>query len=217
MPPEPPPKFPPVPPRRPTPPSNPGSGAPGPSRPPPSSTPPSGVPRRPDPLGRPFRPGVPPTAGPSAPLRTGAAGKPGGPVGGVAPGPGAGGSGAGRDEGPRTVTKKELVARISDALGTTKVAVRDALQMFLDEIIRELGRGNRIEFREFGVFEIKERGARRAHNPRTLEEVDVPSKRVVRFRVGRLMKDRVAQIPADLRFLADSPRRPGLDDEDDDD
>jgi integration host factor subunit beta len=91
----------------------------------------------------------------------------------------------------RTVTKKELVSRIADRTGQTKVVTKDIIQLFLDEIISELGRGNRLEFREFGVFEIKERAARKAQNPRTLEKVEVPAKRVVKFKVGRLMKERV--------------------------
>jgi integration host factor subunit beta len=99
------------------------------------------------------------------------------------------------DAAPRTVTKKELVARIAERTGQTKVVARDVIQLFLDEIISELGRGNRLEFREFGVFEIKERAARKAQNPRTLEKVEVPAKRVVKFRVGRLMKERVGLIP----------------------
>jgi integration host factor subunit beta len=93
---------------------------------------------------------------------------------------------------PRTITKKELVARIADRTSQTKVVAKEVIQMFLDEIIRELGRGNRLEFREFGVFEIKARAARKAQNPRTLEKVQVPGKRVVKFKVGRLMKERVA-------------------------
>jgi len=96
-----------------------------------------------------------------------------------------------RADDNRTVTKKELVGRIADRTGQTKVVTKDIIQMFLDEIISELGRGNRLEFREFGVFEIKERAARKAQNPRTLEKVDVPAKKVVKFKVGRLMKERV--------------------------
>lgn len=90
-----------------------------------------------------------------------------------------------------TITKKELVARISDQTGQTKVVTREILQRFLDEIIAELARGNRLEFREFGVFELKQRPPRRAQNPRTLEKVDVPAKRIVKFKVGRLMRQRV--------------------------
>ena len=90
-----------------------------------------------------------------------------------------------------TITKKELVNRIADKTGQTKVVTKEIIQQFLDEVILELGNGNRLEFREFGVFEIKSRAARRAQNPRTLEKVNVPAKRVVKFKVGRLMKEKV--------------------------
>jgi integration host factor subunit beta len=126
--------------------------------------------------------------------------------------------GAPRGEpGPRTITKKELVARIAERTAQTKVVARDIIQMFLDEIIDELGRGNRLEFREFGVFEIKERAARKAQNPRTLEKVDVPAKRVVRFRVGRLMKQRVGLIPEGPGHIADGSDAGRDEDEDEDD
>lgn len=90
-----------------------------------------------------------------------------------------------------TITKKELVNRIAESTGQTKVVVKEVLQQFLDDIIDELARGNRLEFREFGVFEVRERAARWAQNPRTLEKVRVPSKRVVKFKVGRMMRERV--------------------------
>jgi nucleoid DNA-binding protein len=122
------------------------------------------------------------------------------------------------DRAPRTVTKKELVARIAERTGQTKVVAKEILQMFLDEIIRELGRGNRLEFREFGVFEIKARAARKAQNPRTLEKVEVPSKRVVKFKVGRLMKERVAAMfEAAARGLDPNDAVPFSHDEDDED
>ncbi|RKY22622.1 MAG: integration host factor subunit beta [Planctomycetota bacterium] len=90
-----------------------------------------------------------------------------------------------------TITKKDLVNRIAEATGETKVTTKVILQLFLDEIVAELARGNRLEFRDFGVFEVHARGARRAQNPRTLEKVDVPPKRVVKFKVGRVLRDRV--------------------------
>ena len=92
----------------------------------------------------------------------------------------------------KTITKKELVNRIADKTGVTKVVAKDVIQSFLDAIIDELAEGNRLEFREFGVFESKERAARRAQNPRTLEKVSVPAKRIVKFKVGRLMRKRVS-------------------------
>ena len=90
-----------------------------------------------------------------------------------------------------TVTKKELAYRISEKTGLKKVVIKKIIQAFIDEIIEELARGNRLEFREFGVFEIKTRAARKARNPRTGVRVDVPSKSVVHFKAGRLMKERV--------------------------
>jgi len=93
--------------------------------------------------------------------------------------------------GTTTVTKKELVNRIAEETGQTKVVVKHILQSFLDEIVDELVQGNRLEFREFGVFEVRMRASRQAQNPRTLEKVTVPAKRVVKFKVGRTMRERV--------------------------
>ncbi len=92
-----------------------------------------------------------------------------------------------------TITKKELVNRIAEKTGQTKVVAKEILQLFLDEIVKELSAGNRLEFRDFGVFEVKPRRARRAQNPRTLQKVDVPPKRVVKFKVGRVMRDLVSE------------------------
>lgn len=94
-----------------------------------------------------------------------------------------------------TITKKELVNRIAERTGQTKVITKEIIQLFLDEIINELANGNRLEFREFGVFEVKPRKARRAQNPRTLEKVHVPPKKVVKFKVGRIMREKVGFIP----------------------
>jgi nucleoid DNA-binding protein len=74
------------------------------------------------------------------------------------------------------------------------VQVKKVIQQFLDEVVNELGKGNRLEFRDFGVFETKLRKARKAQNPKTLEPVEVPEKRTVKFKVGRLMKQRLAQL-----------------------
>src|SRR5215204_1772199 len=93
-----------------------------------------------------------------------------------------------------TITKKELIDRIADRTGSRRVLVKKVVQQFLDEIVGELGRGNRLEFRDFGVFETKLRKARKAQNPKTLEPVAVPEKRTVKFKVGRLMKQRLGEM-----------------------
>lgn len=95
---------------------------------------------------------------------------------------------------PETITKRDLVQRIADQTGQTKVLVRDILQRFLDEVSEELIRGNRLEFRKFGVFEVRVRPGRVAQNPKTLQKVEVPSKRVVKFKVGNVLKKRVEEI-----------------------
>jgi integration host factor subunit beta len=87
-----------------------------------------------------------------------------------------------------TITKKDLIDRIAEETAQKRIVVKKTIQSFLDQVILELGRGNRLEFRDFGVFEIRERKARTAQNPKTLEPVEVPSKRVVKFKVGRLMQ-----------------------------
>ena len=93
-----------------------------------------------------------------------------------------------------TITKKELIDRIADGAQAKRVQVKKIVQQFLDEIVAELGKGNRLEFRDFGVFETKLRKARKAQNPKTLEPVEVPEKRTVKFKVGRLMKQRLGEI-----------------------
>src|SRR5271168_3257381 len=93
-----------------------------------------------------------------------------------------------------TVTKKELIDRIAETTNSRRVQVKRVIQQFLDEIVSELGKGNRLEFRDFGVFESKLRKARKAQNPKTLEPVAVPEKRTVKFKVGRLMKQRLGDL-----------------------
>ena len=92
-----------------------------------------------------------------------------------------------------TVTKKELADRIADQTGNKRVVVKSVIQSFLDEIIDELAMGNRLEFRDFGVFETLHHAARLAQNPKTLERVHVPARRTVRFKPGRLMKKKLAE------------------------
>jgi len=107
-----------------------------------------------------------------------------------------------------TVTKKELVERISGGTDQTQVNAKRIIQAFLDAIVEELSRGHRLEFREFGVFEVKLRRARRARNPRTGERVPVPEKAVVTFKAGRLMRERVQAVVQSLMEDEISPPEP---------
>jgi len=90
-----------------------------------------------------------------------------------------------------TVTKKELIDRIADQTDTKRIIAKRLIQAFLDTVIGELSQGNRLEFRDFGVFEHRDRAAREAQNPKTMERVKVSAKRTVKFKMGRLMKRRL--------------------------
>jgi integration host factor subunit beta len=88
-------------------------------------------------------------------------------------------------------TKKNLIDRIAESTGTKQSLVETVVQQFFDEIIAELAQGNRLEFRDFGVFETKATPARTARNPRTSEKIQVPAKRRVVFKAGRLARARI--------------------------
>ena len=90
-----------------------------------------------------------------------------------------------------TTQKKDIVDRIANSNQIKNALVKSIVQNFLDEITAELTNGNRLEFRDFGVFEVKERAARKAQNPKTLEPIDVPAKRSVKFKTGRLFKEKL--------------------------
>jgi len=89
-------------------------------------------------------------------------------------------------------TKKDSVGRIAGSTGTKRALVKTVVQDFFDEIIAELGKGNRLEFRDFGVFETRTTRARTAQNPKTLERIEVLAKRRVVFKAGRLLKQRLS-------------------------
>lgn len=93
-----------------------------------------------------------------------------------------------------TITKKDLIDEIAERTQAEHTVVKAVVQNFLDEIISELAKGNRLEFREFGVFEIREQAARMAQNPKTLEPVEVPARRIVKFKMGRMMKEKLSSI-----------------------
>ena len=92
------------------------------------------------------------------------------------------------------MTKKELVKAIAEELGLTQTAVKEVVQMTLDHMIETLVSQRRVELRNFGVFEVKRRAARRARNPKTGEAVAVAAKYVVSFRPGREMEARVRRM-----------------------
>jgi len=94
------------------------------------------------------------------------------------------------------VTKKEIVRSISEELGLTQLKTKEIVQKTFDAIITSLVEERRIELRNFGVFEVKCRAARKARNPRTGKEVMVEKKYVVTFKPGKEMEQRVRDLIA---------------------
>jgi nucleoid DNA-binding protein len=92
------------------------------------------------------------------------------------------------------VTKKEIVRSIADAIGHTQLKTKEIVQQMFGVIIDTLVSEKRIELRNFGVFEVKKRAARKARNPRTNEKVSVPEKYVVIFKPGKVMEDRMKEL-----------------------
>lgn len=96
------------------------------------------------------------------------------------------------------MTKKEIVKTISESCGLTQLQTKEIVQKTFEAIIETLVEDprHRIELRNFGVFEVKKRAARKARNPRTGDRVDVPSKWVVTFKPGKEMEEKVLQLEA---------------------
>jgi integration host factor subunit beta len=95
-----------------------------------------------------------------------------------------------------TTTKREIAERVAQQTGVAQVSVKQIVQMTFDEIITELAIGNRLEFRDFGVFEVVTRKARTGRNPRTGAKVAVPPKSVVTFKMGKVMREKVGTAEA---------------------
>jgi nucleoid DNA-binding protein len=92
------------------------------------------------------------------------------------------------------VTKKEIVKTISEEIGMTQLKTKEIVQKTFNAIVDTLVEDHRIELRNFGVFEVKRRAARKARNPRTCEKVYVPEKFVVTFKPGKEMEEKVREM-----------------------
>ena len=107
------------------------------------------------------------------------------------------------------MTKKEIVKTISDEIGLTQLKTKEIVQKTFDAIVETLVEERRIELRNFGVFEVKKRAARKARNPRTGDKVYVPEKFVVTFKPGKEMEERVREL--ERQAAAAAAERAGLD------
>lgn len=102
------------------------------------------------------------------------------------------------------MTKKEIVKTISEEIGLTQLKTKEIVQKTFDAIVDTLVEDGRIELRNFGVFEVKKRAARKARNPRTGQRVDVPEKFVVTFKPGKEMEEKVRQLEERQRLAREA-------------
>lgn len=113
------------------------------------------------------------------------------------------------------MTKKEIVKTISEECGLTQLKTKEVVQKTFEAIIATLvdDSRHRIELRNFGVFEVKKRAARKARNPRTGERVEVAEKYVVTFKPGKEMEEQVLLLEKRGAILPEGP----FESDDDDD
>lgn len=96
-----------------------------------------------------------------------------------------------------TLTKRDLVIRISNETGLVQQQVFDVIQKTLDYISESLSKGDKVELRNFGVFEVKIRKARVGRNPNKPEtDVPIPARSTVKFKAGKEMRGEVLKLPA---------------------
>lgn len=94
-----------------------------------------------------------------------------------------------------TVTKRDLVLSISDETKLSQQVVQTVVQSVLDKIAAALTRGDKIELRGFGVFEVKVRKARVGRNPNQPEkDIPIPARAVVRFKPGKELREEVLKL-----------------------
>ena len=89
------------------------------------------------------------------------------------------------------MTKKDIILKVSDETNLKQIDVKKVVQKTLDCIVEALTRGEKIELRNFGVFKIKQRKSRTGRNPRTNQVIPVPSRKVVVFKSGLEMKQKI--------------------------
>jgi nucleoid DNA-binding protein len=89
------------------------------------------------------------------------------------------------------MTKKDIVLKIAEETGLKQIDVKQVVQKTLDHITAALSKGETVELRNFGVFKVKSRRSRIGRNPKTGTTVPIPERKVVAFKVGMVMKQKV--------------------------
>ena len=92
------------------------------------------------------------------------------------------------------VSKKELCSRVATKMNLSPTLVSDVVQEFLDGVVHTLSSGNDCEFRDFGIFRVVTRKEKKGRNPRTGDEIVIPEHKTVKFRIGRILRNRFPNV-----------------------
>jgi integration host factor subunit alpha len=90
------------------------------------------------------------------------------------------------------ITKADLVQHLFDVIGINKREAKEIVELFFDEIVQALARGEPVKLSEFGVFRLKDKAARAGRNPKTGEPVTITARRVVLFKAHEALKTKIA-------------------------
>jgi DNA-binding protein HU-beta/integration host factor subunit beta len=90
-----------------------------------------------------------------------------------------------------TLTKNDIVRTLAEKYELEIASTRRVVQGTLDMMLEALLKGDKVELRNFGVFEVIERKGRIARNPKSKQEVFIPERKVVKFKPGKVMEDKI--------------------------
>ena len=103
-----------------------------------------------------------------------------------------------------TLTKDAIFRTLAEKYQLELASTHRVVQGMLDMIVEALLRGDKVELRRFGVFEVIERKGRIARNPKSLQEVFIPDRKVVKFKPGKVMEDRITlpSMKGEIRYVS---------------
>ena len=108
-----------------------------------------------------------------------------------------------------STTKRDMVMKIAEETGMIQQDVYKVIQKTLEMIMESLANGENVELRNFGVFELRERKQRIGRNPNKPEQVvTIPTRNVVKFKPGKIMKEKVSQGPKSVPYVAEDYEKP---------
>ena len=89
------------------------------------------------------------------------------------------------------MTKDELVEKMAEEAGITKVQAGNAVKSMFDGIVSSLQQGNKVSFSGFGTFDVSDRKARTGRNPQTGEAIQIAASKVPKFKAGKAFKEAI--------------------------